>query len=529
MADEDNRWLDGRYRIDSSLGKGGMSEVFVGYDERLDRRVAIKILSRPPDLPAAPDSPEAAARLAEHERNEKRFVREVRTTARLELAGIPSVYDTGKDKAPDGTDRLWLVMQLLPGTTLRNLLDKTDFSVTPPPVSWAAGIVTQVAAVLAEVHSLDIVHRDIKPENLVLGDGGVVKVLDFGIAILRGASGLPRLTEVGMTVGTTEYMSPEQCLGKVVSSASDIYSLGCLLHQLLTGQVPFRGPAEVLRNRHLHAEPPSASEFRVDVPGDIDELLTAMLAKDFRSRPGASQVYDALLPTAMAGLPSGDENRDPTRPFRRPLLAPAARAVDRPTRDLSEGSALELLVEAENLVVSDQPMRAVELLEDVIAGVGQDAALGIHVRRKLAAALVVADQYTRAAQVYDSIGHDLRTAMNYPPGHPRVLDCAYQAGLAYAKAGKPDLALPQFQYYAQNARGDAEQVIECRYLITQLLLAQGDPETALAELQSVRDLVAARGGPELADIDKQIARLRPAPLPQREAEFADIDRLAGDH
>lgn len=196
MADEDNRWLSNRYRIDDSLGKGGMSEVFVGYDERLDRRVAIKILRRPAGLPTRPDSPEAAARLDAYDRDEKRFVREVRTTARLELAGIPAVYDTGKDKAPDGTGRLWLVMQLLPGTTVRSLLKGTDFKGCPPPASWAAGIAAQVAAVLAEVHRLDIVHRDIKPENLVLTGGGVVKVLDFGIAILRGASALPRLTEV---------------------------------------------------------------------------------------------------------------------------------------------------------------------------------------------------------------------------------------------------------------------------------------------------------------------------------------------
>lgn len=510
MADEDNRWLSNRYRIDDSLGKGGMSEVFVGYDERLDRRVAIKILRRPAGLPTRPDSPEAAARLDAYDRDEKRFVREVRTTARLELAGIPAVYDTGKDKAPDGTGRLWLVMQLLPGTTVRSLLKGTDFKGCPPPASWAAGIAAQVAAVLAEVHRLDIVHRDIKPENLVLTGGGVVKVLDFGIAILRGASALPRLTEVDSTVGTSEYMSPEQCLGKVVSSASDIYSLGCLLHELLTGRVPFRGSPEILRNRHLHEVPPPAAAHRAGIPREIDALLATMLAKDPRSRPAAPDVYDVLLPFATAASPDGNESRDPTRPFRRPLLAPPPSTEPLAGDDISEAAAIALLRQAESLVVNNQPAEAVEILENVAARVGQDAVLGLRVRHELAAALDMAGQYTRAAQLYDALGRDLRAVMHHPPGHERVLECAYQAGLAYAEAGKPDLALPQFQFYAQNA--DMGQALECRHLIAQMLMAQGDSEAALAELLSLRDLIATQGG-DLAGIDKLIARLRSALSP----------------
>ena len=254
------RLLAGRYRVDGLLGRGGMSEVFHGYDERLDRRVAIKMLRSPlpGTIPAAPDSPEAAEILDDLDRNRKRFLREIRTAAQLEHPGIPSVYDTGVEEGPAGETQLWLVMQLLRGSTLESALDHADYDSKAPSVAWAAAIAAQIAAVLTDVHRVDIVHRDIKPANVMLIDGGLVKVLDFGIAILHGAGALPRLTQVDRTVGTPAYMSPEQNLGKAVTSASDIYSLGCLLYELLTGDAPFHGTKDMpLRAHHLQSAPPS--------------------------------------------------------------------------------------------------------------------------------------------------------------------------------------------------------------------------------------------------------------------------------
>jgi serine/threonine protein kinase len=220
--------LAGRYRVDGLLGRGGMSEVYFGYDERLDRRVAIKVLRQAsgPVAEVVPDSPEAAEILDARDRDRRRFLREIRVTARLENPGTPAVYDTGVETAADGASRVWLVMQLLRGSTVEALLDRADFSAaalfsgTAPSVSWAAAIAAQIAAVLADVHRVDIVHRDIKPSNVMVTEGGLVKVLDFGIAILRGASALPRLTQVDRTVGTPPYMSPEQCLGQPVAAAN---------------------------------------------------------------------------------------------------------------------------------------------------------------------------------------------------------------------------------------------------------------------------------------------------------------------
>ena len=153
--------LAGRYRVDGLLGKGGMSEVYHGYDERLDRRVAIKVLRPPADAPAAPDSPEAVEILDALDRDRKRFLREIRVTAQLEHPGTPAVYDTGVETALDGTTRLWLVMQLLRGSMLEALLNQVDYASPPPPVAWAAAIAAQIAAVLADVHRVQIIFVDV--------------------------------------------------------------------------------------------------------------------------------------------------------------------------------------------------------------------------------------------------------------------------------------------------------------------------------------------------------------------------------
>ena len=188
-------------------------------------------------------------------------------------------------------------------------------------MAWAAAIAAQIAAVLADVHRVDIVHRDIKPGNVMIIDGGLVKVLDFGIAILRGAGALPRLTQVDRTVGTPAYMSPEQCLGQVVTAASDIYSLGCLLLELLTGDVPFFATADTpLRSHHLNTPAPSARSRRADVPAELDTLVSSMLAKDPGARPTAAAVYEALLPLTTTGPgPDGPSGRKrPVREAREP-------------------------------------------------------------------------------------------------------------------------------------------------------------------------------------------------------------------
>lgn len=494
-----------------------MSEVFHGYDERLDRRVAIKVMRPPGSIPAAPDSPEAAEILDALERDRKRFLREIRTTAQLEHPGTPAVYDTGVETAPDGGTQLWLVMQLLRGSTLEAMLDHTEYGATAPSVAWAAAIAAQIAAVLADVHRVDIVHRDIKPGNVMIVDGGLVKVLDFGIAILRGAGALPRLTQVDRTVGTPAYMSPEQCLGQAVTSASDIYSLGCLLYELLTGDVPFHGTTDAaLRTHHLHSPAPSALAQRAEVPSAVDALVSSMLAKDPQARPSAEAVYQTLLPVASAPAlpPGGDESRDPTQPFRRPLLAAARRRDQIAGRTrLTDDEAELLQANVKALLDNDRPSEAIRLLEDGVERAGHDAFLQLRLRHFLAAALFYAGEYTGAASLFNVVRRDYRRYLSATD--PYVLDCSYHAGYAYAEIGKPDKALPQLRFYVQNADAsaggdEADKILESRFVIAQMLAASGYPDEALTELEAVRPLLAHNFGAnstQVRNINKHISRL----------------------
>ncbi|MGW7679101.1 protein kinase domain-containing protein [Kribbella sp. NPDC054772] len=506
--------LAGRYRLDGLLGRGGMSEVFYGYDERLDRRVAIKLLRQSVVVPSVPDSPEAVEIRDSADRDRKRFLREIRTTAQLEHPGVPAVYDTGVETGPDGNPRVWLVMQLLRGTTLEAVLDGTDFHGALPSVPWVAAVVAQIAAVLADVHRIDVVHRDIKPTNLMLIDGGLVKVLDFGIAILRGSGALPRLTQVDRTVGTPAYMSPEQGLGRVVTAASDIYSLGCLLCELLTGDVPFHGTVDTpLRTHHLQTPPPSALQRRHDVPDEVAALMTAMLAKDASARPTAEQVYETLLETARHGSGDGeDDTRDPTRPFRRPLLAPSRpRARVSSRGPLTEDDLRQLQGNVEVLLGNNRPQEAIRLLEGGVERSADDPALALSLRHSLGAALYYAGEYTRSAGILEAVGRDYRKYL--APGDPVALDCAYHAGHAYAEVGKPGLAVRQLRYYVENIAQDsanADAVLQSRFVIAQMLAADDHLDEALSELLSVRPLLVAAFGPDsthIRNLDKQIGRL----------------------
>lgn len=553
-ADPDGgRWIGGRYRIDGLLGRGGMSEVHYGHDERLDRPVAIKLLRPPSYVPQAPDSPEAMEILDSLERDQKRFLREIRVTARLELPGVPAVYDTGADSSPDGTRRLWVVMQLLRGSTLETLLGGASFGGAPfdgagpdgapsdgdgaPGMAWAAAVTAQVAAVLADVHRVDIVHRDIKPANIIVTDGGLVKVLDFGIAMLRGAGALPRLTQVDRTVGTPGYMSPEQWAGQLVTPASDVYSLGCLLFELLTGDLPFHATSWMtLRVAHQEAPVPSVRAARPAALPELDALVTAMLAKDPAARPSALAVYRALLPLAAGRVaaaegpvPGAHEGRDPLRPFRQPLLGVAGHAAGTvPAGDagatrgeaggkapLSAGEADRLRADVQSLLEDDQPSQAIRLLEEGLTRAAPGSFPELRMRHLLAAAFLLAGRYGQAAQLFEQAGAAYRKHLG--PDDPLALDCAYQAGHAYAQAGKPERALPQLRYYVVNAGrlapGDPEEaakVLESRFVIAQLLATTGDLEAAVAEMRAVRPMLAAAYGPESAQVrnlDKQIARL----------------------
>ncbi|MEU9195172.1 protein kinase domain-containing protein [Streptomyces hundungensis] len=251
---------DGRYRLTHRLGRGGMAEVFAAEDVRLGRTVAVKLLR---------------ADLAEDPVSKARFTREAQSVAGLNHHAVVAVYDSGEDVV-GGRTVPYIVMELVEGRTIRDLLVDAD----APPPEQALIIVSGVLEALAYSHQHGIVHRDIKPANVIITDTGAVKVMDFGIArALHGAQST--MTQTGMVMGTPQYLSPEQALGKAVDHRSDLYATGCLLYELLALRPPFIGetPLSVVY-QHVQDMPVPPSQAAHVAPPELDGLVMRSLAKD---------------------------------------------------------------------------------------------------------------------------------------------------------------------------------------------------------------------------------------------------------
>jgi serine/threonine-protein kinase len=275
--------FDGRYRIVRKLGTGGMAYVYLAEDQELGRRVAIKILNE---------------RHAADDQFIERFRREAKNAAGLSHPNIVSIYDRGTAE-----DTYYIAMEYLDGRSLKELI----VSRGPAPIKTAVEYARQTLAAVGFAHRHGIVHRDIKPHNVLVGPEGRLKVTDFGIA----RSGASQMTEVGSIIGTAQYLSPEQARGAPVDQTSDLYSVGVVLFELLTGQVPFTGdtPLEIAM-KHLSEVPKPPSELRPDVPHDLDLVVLRALAKDPSERYGTAEEMDADLGRVLNGLPVGSETAD---------------------------------------------------------------------------------------------------------------------------------------------------------------------------------------------------------------------------
>jgi hypothetical protein len=264
--------LGGRYVLGELLGTGGMAAVWRASDLVLDRPVAVKVLS--PQLAA--DAGFAA-----------RFEREARHAARLAHPRLVTVFDCGTDNG-----RPFIVMELVEGRTLRQVLDQAG----PLPPGQAVAIAVQVCEALEVAHAAGLVHRDVKPANIVL-PGGEVKVLDFGIARADGLSGGTRTLGV---LGTAAYLSPEQASGGPAGPQSDLYSLGCVLFEMLTGAPPFAADSAVgLAYQHVHGDPGLPSARRAGLPARLDAITARLLAKDPAGRPAGAAAARAGLLAAL--------------------------------------------------------------------------------------------------------------------------------------------------------------------------------------------------------------------------------------
>jgi serine/threonine protein kinase len=509
---EPDEWVfAGRYRVDAPIGSGGMGAVWSGYDRQLDRRVAIKLMHQSVVPAVRTGSPEANALADALVADRERFLREIRTTARLELPGIPAVYDFGIE---DSTGRIYLVMQLLGGQTLNELIAERDYTADPWPVSWAAAIAAQVSATLVDVHRVNVVHRDIKPSNLMVSSNGMVKIFDFGVAVLQGAGALPKLTQIGKTVGSPPYMPPEQVLGNPVGPASDVYALGCVLHEMLTGRVPFIGTRNrSYQDHHINTPAPSTRGARPEIPGDLDELLGAMLAKKPAERPEADAVYDALMPFIRSGPADLTDRLDPRRPFIRPLAPPprsseTAAIVNRIPRasstPLTADEALALDERAMQLIEEGQFQRAIDILDDAARRAVHDSDLELDRRIKLGTALYLADEFTRAAEVLDTVLPDIDI-------HDDAGVLRYYAGVSHGEAGRLDSAIEHLTAYLDGGDLDDELRRDAMYRLGVLLAAVGHADEGLQHLEMLRPALIAAYGPDsvhVSSLDRQIERIR---------------------
>lgn len=284
----------GRYQLRDLLGEGGMASVYLAYDSALDRQVAIKTLH---------------SELGREQSFRERFRREAQAVAKLSHTNIVSVFDTGEGVVTfpgtgrdDGAVMPYIVMEYVEGQPLGSVLDGDVRQYGAMPADKALKVTADVLAALESSHEMGLVHRDIKPGNVMMTRRGVVKVMDFGIARAM-QSGVTSMTQTGMVVGTPQYLSPEQALGRAVDARSDLYSVGIMLFELLTGRVPFVADSALgMAYAHVQEDPVAPSSINRSVTPAMDALVARALKKNPNERfPTAAAMLDEVARVAGAG------------------------------------------------------------------------------------------------------------------------------------------------------------------------------------------------------------------------------------
>ncbi|WP_406674070.1 protein kinase [Nonomuraea sp. N2-4H] len=509
--------IGGRYELDPlSRRGGGMGEVWFGYDKRLDRPIAIKFI-RVDRLPDGKPDNELA----------QRFVRESRITARLEHPGVPAVYDCGTHQ-----DNLYLVMQQIPGVSVETLLDETEI-----PIPWAVAIAAQVCSVLAAAHANSLIHRDLKPSNLMLTPEGAVKVLDFGVAAAISPTAT-RLTRTGMTVGTPEYMAPEQAMAGATSPQTDLYSLGVVLDEMIAGRNQFSGPTPLASmENHRHQPPKPLGHRRRGVPEKLEQLVLWLLQKEPHQRPAsAADVYARLLEFCVelppfigyvdAGSPHpvrmyagvvgriGTQNAG-TPAETAPLPTPARPAVANVAFRPSDISLARKDTEA--LKAESRFAQAAEVLGKVVHPAAQT--LGamdpdvLALRIELADVLFLGGDYRRAAPEFAELAVDI--ARHEGPATDLALRCRMMEANCLAMLGDTSLALAKLRQLLADEQQwgiDEERILELRRQIGLLELGAGDVAKAKGTFVPLLGDLERRYGtdhPSARSVREVLERLEP--------------------
>jgi serine/threonine-protein kinase len=353
--------LGGRYRLDAQIGRGGMSSVYLAFDTVLERRVAIKLMHRE----IASDSDQL-----------ERFRREARSVAQLNHPHIVTVIDAGEEPSEDGqlpaSGTPYIVLEYVEGETLKELIRRDG----PLDIPQALAYAIEIARALGCAHERMIVHRDVKPQNVLIGVEGGAKITDFGIARTLTEEGL---TVAGRVLGTTDYVSPEQALGEPVTGQSDLYSLGIVLYEMLTGEVPFRGDTPVaVAMRHVREQVPDVQLLRPEVSAATASVVDRAVAKDLELRyPDADTMAHALEEVlAIEASRSGQATGEVTSVLR--TLPRTARRrlpwkMRHPARWAASLAILAAIVAITLVAAAHQTHRGTGVAPDVHAGSGLQA------------------------------------------------------------------------------------------------------------------------------------------------------------
>ena len=307
------RIIEGEYRIERLLGKGGMGQVFLAHDLTLEREVAIKVL--PPDV-------------AQDEQVVRRFQQEAKTAAKLDHPNIIPIY---RVESEGGLN--YFVMKYISGTSLEDLLDKKE----PLPVPEIQRILWEAACALGHAHQRGVVHRDVKPANIMFDHDGRVMLTDFGISkALQAATGL---TATGMIIGTPHYMAPEQGKGAAVDGRADQYSLGVVGYRMITAELPFSGDSvHTIIYKHIYEEPPLASTKRPGIPGALTVAISRALAKEPDQRfPTMEEFATAVWPEQPVAAPA--KSRGAARPRSRATADAPTEITGAPTTPISSAKS----------------------------------------------------------------------------------------------------------------------------------------------------------------------------------------------
>ncbi|MDX2817729.1 serine/threonine-protein kinase [Streptomyces sp. PA03-5A] len=449
--------IGGRYRLEDKLGHGGMGEVWRARDLRLQRDVAVKRM-----LADGPFSPEKA---------KKRFIREAKLTARIAHPAVPTVHDWGRDGSGHA-ESLYLVMELVRGRTLEDLLHEHGrFS-----LAKVVAVADQVSDALAYAHRLGVVHRDLKPSNVMLTPDGLVKVLDFGIAAaLEPEEGEPVLTGTGDLPGTPGFVAPERVKGGAAMPSGDLYSLGCLLYELLAGKPPLTAlnPLALLY-AHVRDTPPSVTSHRDDVPADLAGLVDALLAKTPEDRPSVAGVR-AVAANCLTPSTQGRRGRQ---------AVPRQQAGD------------TVLQEGRRAPRAEHPLRGFAT---------PDGPGGVADRLRGLQELLAEERFAEAYDGYHRLGAQLRRTR--PQTDRDVLMCRAGVATCLAELGSTPEALADLERLLpaqERVLGvSSSEALDTRFRIAELRARMGLTREARDLLADLRDRQAG----VLPDDDRRHARV----------------------